>query len=1078
MADSFGRVLNKPLIQAVMTVFVVAASFFARSSLVYLLGYELPPFIVLYPAIMTVALLCGLWSGIAGTVLGALAADYLIFPPRGRLEIASRGDAFSLLAFALMGIFMSMIAERYRRNQRLVAAVEAERVKYEAEARYHDLINTMEEGVGVFEMVFDASGHAVDFRVTEVNAAFKRQSGLVDPVGKMMREIAPTLEEFWFEFYGKVALTGEPAYVQHDSKAVQGFYDVRAYRVGKPEQRLVATVFSEISEQMRTEEALAADRTKLNVALASMTDAVLICETTGRFIQTNDAFVRFYRFANREECFSALEGLRELTDLKSSDGKVVPASDRPIPRALRGELTADVEYLFSRIDTGEIWTGSCSCSPLRDSAGVIFGAVFVARDISERKLAENHIRQLNRVYAVLSDVNQTIVREKNIREMMQSACRIAVDKGGFRMAWTGMLDPDTQLLKPVAWSGIVDGFLSGLKIDLKDPQKNSGPAGVCARTGKDSICNNIAKVESDAPWRAKALELGYRSSAAFPLRADGEVVGVFSLYAAEPGFFAGDELALLDEMAMDISHAIEVYRHDREHEKAEEELRWKTAFFEAMVESSPDCVLVIDKQGKKILQNQRLLEMLKIPPEIAQNPDFSSQIDHVMSRMKDPAKFVERVRYLSSHPDEVGLDVVEHQDGTILERYSSPVRDAKGNYYGRIWTLRDITQQRVLEEQLRQAQKIEAVGQLTGGIAHDFNNLLTVILGCAEVIGHKVMGDPQLSKMAEMVVNAAQRGADLTQRMLAFARRQALEPQAVDVHTLLKETEEFLRRTLTANIDFKVVEGEGERVAIVDPAQLENAVLNLCVNARDAMPNGGALTIETRYAELDENYAAQNPGVTPGEYILIVVSDSGSGIRSEHLERVFDPFFTTKPVGKGTGLGLSMVYGFAKQSQGHVKIYSEEGRGTSVRLYLPKAHGAGSIAIKPPEPASEARGNETVLLVEDNDSVLEFARGQLEELGYRVLVATNAKDALQTVIQRDDIDLMLTDVVMPGGMNGRELAAEAIKVRPKLSVLFSSGYAENAIAHQGILERGVPMLQKPYTRVDLARMVRRTLAAG
>jgi len=1027
---------------------------------------------------MLVALLGGFWSGVMGTVLGVLGADYLIFLPRWSLRVVRVEDVFALVSFAVTGFLMSVVVGRYLRNQRLVAKLEAEQVKLDAEARYRDLFNIMEEGVGVFEVLFDAHDKAVDFRVIEVNQAFKRLSGLLDPVGKRMREMAPTLEEFWFEFYGKVVLTGEPGRLLHDSQAVPGNFDVLCYPVGKPEQRRVAIVFTEISERLRTEEALAADRAKLDVALASMTDAVLICDATGRFIQINEAFARFYRFASKAECFDTIEKLRDLTDLKSSDGEVIALSDRPIPRSLRGESGVEAEYLFSRNDTGESWAGSCSFNPLRDSEGAIIGVVLVQRDITERKLAENHIRHLNRVYSVLSDVNQTIVREKDMQRMMQSACHIAIDKGGFRLSWTGMIERDTRLLTPVAWAGVAEGFMRDVKIDLEDPESSSGPAGQCARTGNNAVCNDIESVENNAPWRAKALELGYRSSAAFPLRADGELVGVFSLYSAEQDFFAREELALLDEMAMDISHAIEVYRHDQEREQAEEELRRKTAFFEALVESSPDCVLVIDKQGKKILQNRRLLELLKIPPEIAANPDFSSQIDYVMHRMKDPEKFVERVRYLGANPDEVGRDEVEHLDGTILERYSSPVRDGKGIYYGRIWILRDITEQRELEEQFRQAQKMEAVGQLTGGIAHDFNNLLTVILGCSEFIGRQVAGDARLSKMTEMVVNAARRGADLTQRMLAFARRQALEPKAVDVRRLLAEMEGFLRRTLAADIDLRIVPGVGERIATVDPTQLENALLNLCVNARDAMPGGGTLTVESKCAELDENYASQNLGVTPGQYILITVSDNGCGIRSEDLERVFDPFFTTKPVGKGTGLGLSMVYGFAKQSQGHVKIYSEDGSGTTVRLYLPQAVGAGPVPSRPKELVTEVRGYETVLLVEDNEPVMDFARGQLEDLGYRVLVATNAKDALKIVKDCDDIDLLLTDVVMPGGMNGRELATEALKVSPQLRVLFSSGYAENAIAHQGMLEIGVPMLQKPYTRMDLARMVRRTLAVS
>ncbi len=277
-------------------------------------------------------------------------------------------------------------------------------------------------------------------------------------------------------------------------------------------------------------------------------------------------------------------------------------------------------------------------------------------------------------------------------------------------------------------------------------------------------------------------------------------------------------------------------------------------------------------------------------------------------------------------------------DGTILDRYSSPVRDKANNYYGRIWTFRDISERRQLEGQFRQAQKMEAIGQLTGGIAHDFNNLLTVILGCSEVIAEEVKENPHLSKMANMIADAARRGAELTHRMLAFARLQPLQARPVNVNQLIDGMQNFLRRTLSEQIELHLIEGCKGCDALVDPTQLESALLNLCVNARDAMPQGGIITIETGNAVLDPDYAEQNPDVTPGQYVLIAVSDSGFGISHEYLDRVFDPFFTTKGVGKGTGLGLSMVYGFIKQSQGHVRIYSELGHGTSVKLYLPMAN--------------------------------------------------------------------------------------------------------------------------------------------
>ena len=385
---------------------------------------------------------------------------------------------------------------------------------------------------------------------------------------------------------------------------------------------------------------------------------------------------------------------------------------------------------------------------------------------------------------------------------------------------------------------------------------------------------------------------------------------------------------------------------------------------------------------------------------------------------------------------------------------------------------RDVTEHKNMEEQLRNAQRLEVVGQLTGGIAHDFNNLLTVILGNAELVREELPDGHPLGNMADIMVQAAQRGSTLTQQLLAFARRQALESKPVDINRLLANMDGLLRRALGDHIEIELSRGGGLWLAMVDESQLESAVLNLCLNARDAMSRGGRLTIETANVRLDVDYAEQHSEVKPGQYVMVAVSDTGKGIESEHLDKVFEPFFTTKAKGKGTGLGLSMIYGFVKQSSGHVKVYSEPGEGTTVRLYLPRAYEAAekSVAVSPPE--NSEGGRETILLVEDDDLVRQFAEEQLRQLGYRTLVAENGPQAIELVREHADIDLLFTDVVMPGGMSGRDLADQALTLRPDLKVLYTSGYTENAIVHHGRLDPDVQLLQKPYRRSDLARRLR------
>ncbi len=402
------------------------------------------------------------------------------------------------------------------------------------------------------------------------------------------------------------------------------------------------------------------------------------------------------------------------------------------------------------------------------------------------------------------------------------------------------------------------------------------------------------------------------------------------------------------------------------------------------------------------------------------------------------------------------------------------IRDAEGRPVRMVGGMMDITERMTLEEQLRQSQRLESVGQLTGGMAHDFNNLLTVILGNAEVLSDALEHDPGLRGLAQMVAQAAERGAELTQRMLAFARKQSLEPQPVDANAMLAGMDALLRRTLGEHIEIEMACDPGLWTALADLAQLESAVLNLCLNARDAMPRGGRLVIKTDNARLQDAYVAQNPDVQAGDYVVVSVSDTGTGIAPETIGRVFEPFFTTKEIGKGTGLGLSMVYGYVKQSGGHVALESEPGRGTHVRLYLPR-HDGEAVRVLPRDETVEG-GSGIILLVEDDALVRSFAQTRLESLGYRVLAAANGHEALAVLHAGEPVDLLFTDVVMPGGMNGSQLAAAAAALRPSLPVLFASGYAEDAMDRHGRLDAGVQLLRKPYRQAELARRVKQAMA--
>jgi signal transduction histidine kinase/ActR/RegA family two-component response regulator len=380
-------------------------------------------------------------------------------------------------------------------------------------------------------------------------------------------------------------------------------------------------------------------------------------------------------------------------------------------------------------------------------------------------------------------------------------------------------------------------------------------------------------------------------------------------------------------------------------------------------------------------------------------------------------------------------------------------------------------------EALRQSQKMEAVGQLTGGIAHDFNNMLAVVMGSLDLLVRRIGdGDARAKRYADAAADGARRAAQLTQRLLAFSRQQPLRPEPLDINKLVAGMSDLLRRSLGADIQLETVLAGGLWRTHADPNQLENVILNLAVNARDAMPGGGRLTIESQNAHLDERYCSTHLGVASGQYVLVAVTDTGSGMPQDVIAKAFDPFFTTKEVGKGTGLGLSQVYGFVKQSAGHVKIYSEVGQGTTVKIYLPRFIGGGpeDADLQDAEDVPLGEQHEVVLVVEDEPAVRQFSVDAVRELGYRVLEADGGVAALRLLDAHPEIAVLFTDVVMPE-VNGAKLADEVRRRRPDIKVLFTTGYTRNAVVHNGVLDPGVQMIGKPFTIDELAGKLREVL---
>ena len=520
-------------------------------------------------------------------------------------------------------------------------------------------------------------------------------------------------------------------------------------------------------------------------------------------------------------------------------------------------------------------------------------------------------------------------------------------------------------------------------------------------------------------------------------------------------------------------------RNITERKRAEEELRWKTAFLEAQVDSALDGILVVDNQGKKILQNQRLNELWKIPPPIAGNKDDAAQIQFITSQTKNPQQSADKVASLYSHPDEVSRDEVELIDGTALERYSSPVRDKVGNHYGRIWTFRDITERKRLEEQFRQSQKMDAIGQLAGGVAHDFNNILGVIQMQSDLLKAGGNLSPAQLDFAGEIGAATQRAAALTRQLLLFSRKEVLQPRDLDLNQSISNMTKMLWRILGEDIKMQFKFAMQPLFIHADPGMLDQVLMNLAVNSRDAMPKGGRLVIETSTAEFDESVRGQSAQARPGSFVCLSVSDTGCGIPAENLPRIFEPFFTTKDVGKGTGLGLATVFGIVQQHQGWVHVYSEAGHGTTFRIYLPRLAGMSRQEPEPPTLTSMRGGNETILLVEDDAFLRASMCKALSQLGYRVLEAINGVEALEVWKQHhEEIHLLLTDLVMPGGMTGKDLAEQLLRENPKLKVIYVSGYSAEVAGKDFPLEEGVNFLAKPVQAFKLAQTVRQNLDAN
>jgi two-component system cell cycle sensor histidine kinase/response regulator CckA len=628
------------------------------------------------------------------------------------------------------------------------------------------------------------------------------------------------------------------------------------------------------------------------------------------------------------------------------------------------------------------------------------------------------------------------------------------------------IDENGEVVRDGAGHPIYDCMCGNILSGRFDPTKPFFTArGSFWSSCTTELLASTTEADRQARTRNRCNGEGYESVALVPIRAQGETFGLFQFNDRREGRFTAERISLLEDLVDHVAITLAKLRADEALRQSEKRYR---SLFENMQEGYAYCRMIDEEGGAPdfiyLDVNDAFVKLTGLKDVVGKK--VTEIIPGI--RASNPEMFEIYGRVSSTGRAEKAEIYVDPLKTWFSLSAFSPVR----GYFVSVFD--NITERKKLEEQLRQSQKMEAVGQLAGGIAHDFNNLLTVINGYAELLQNRIDEGSPLRRNVDEIHHAGERAASLTRQLLAFSRRQVLQPKVLDMNGVISNLGKMIHRLIGENIELRTLLRPDLGSVLADPGQVEQVLLNLAVNARDAMPAGGTLVLETANVVLDESFAREHPGLLPGPHVLLSVSDTGTGIPREIREHIFEPFFSTKERGKGTGLGLSTVYGIVKQSNGHISVYSEIGKGTIFKVYLPRVEGKIQ-GVPSASPAGSLQGDETVLLVEDESSVRGVIEKVLSGNGYRVLLACDGSEAIRVSGEHEGrIDLLVTDVVMPG-MGGREVASRLETARPGLKVLLMSGYSENVISHHGVLEAGLAFLQKPFTTDALLRKVREVL---
>ena len=803
-------------------------------------------------------------------------------------------------------------------------------------------------------------------------------------------------------------------------------------------------MYEDISERMRAEKAQREAEERFRSLFENATEGIFQTTTDGRYLSVNPALARMCGFNSPSEMIASVEDL----------GQEIYAD--PNARAVFKQLiekygsVKDFEYEVRRRDGAKIWISE-NAHVVRNPDGEILSYEGTIEDITARKRAELE-RQVT--FEIIHAVNLT----DNLDDLLH-LIHIALKKVLYaENCFIALYEPSTGMFH---FPFFVDQF------DEAPPPQRVGRSCTAHvyRTGQAML---IPQRTFDLLAEEGKVELVGTPSPSWlgvPLRTPAATIGVLVVqhYEDENAYTERDQ-EFLASAGGQIALAIE-------RKRSEEKVRESEARLRVLVEQLPAVLWTVDRELKFTSALGAGFARLKIKPEQILG---TSLLDYFETNDQTFLPIAAHRRAVAGEPMTFH---VEWKSGSYA-CHVEPLKDSDGQVSGAICMSLDITDRKQLEEQLRQAQKMEAVGRLAGGIAHDFNNLLMVIQGYGDLLAERLPAGDPLRRNAEQIQMASQKASSLTRQLLAFSRKQMLAPKILNVQSVVADMEKILRRLIGEDIQLETSSAQDLGLIKADRSQIEQVILNLAVNARDAMPQGGRLTIETANVELDASYSHPPAVLSPGKYVMLAVTDNGCGMDAETQAHVFEPFFTTKEKGKGTGLGLATVYGVVKQSGGYVWVYSEPGRGTSFKIYLPRVEESAAPASRDGNRVTGTleRGSETILLVEDEKGVRELAREYLTSSGYTVIEAENGHTALELAAMHvGPIHLLLTDVVMPG-ISGKELAERVGQVRPGIKIIYMSGYTDQAVVHHGILENDAVLLQKPFTLLTLAGKLREILA--